>query len=62
VETEVREGRAWRGILALAADRKSDLIVMGVRGRGAVDLALFGSNTHDVIRGATCPVLTVPES
>ena len=62
VETAVWEGRAWRGILALAADRKSDLIVMGVRGRGAVDLALFGSNTHGVIRGATCPVLTVPES
>jgi nucleotide-binding universal stress UspA family protein len=62
VDTAVWEGRAWRGILALAADRQSDLIVMGVRGRGAVDLALFGSNTHDVIRGATCPVLTVPES
>jgi nucleotide-binding universal stress UspA family protein len=62
VETTVWEGRAWRGILALAAERKSDLIVMGVKGRGALDLTLFGSNTHDVIRGATCPVLTVPES
>lgn len=60
VETTVWEGRAWRGILQLAAERKSDLIVMGVHGRGAVDLALFGSNTHHVIRGATCPVLTVP--
>ena len=59
VETAVWEGRAWRGILHLAAERKSDLIVMGVHGRGAFDLALFGSNTHEVIRAATCPVLTV---
>lgn len=59
VETAVWEGSAWRGILHMAAERQSDLIVMGVHGRGAVDLALFGSNTHHVIRAATCPVLTV---
>jgi nucleotide-binding universal stress UspA family protein len=33
---------------------------MGVEGRGAVDLAVFGSNTSHVIRAATCPVLAVP--
>jgi nucleotide-binding universal stress UspA family protein len=59
VETVVWEGPAWRGILQLASERHTDLIVMGVHGRGAVDLALFGSNTHHVIRAATCPVLTV---
>jgi len=59
VETAVWEGSAWRGILHVAAERKSDLIVMGVHGRGAFDLALFGSNTHHVVRAATCPVLTV---
>ncbi len=59
VETTVWEGPAWRGILQLASERHSDLIVMGVHGRGAVDLALFGSNTHHVIRAASCPVLTV---
>lgn len=59
VDTVVSEGPVWRGILDTAAERRSDLIVMGVHGRGAVDLALFGSNTHHVIRGATCPVLTV---
>lgn len=59
VETAVWEGSAWRGILHVAAERRSDLIVMGVHGRGAFDLALFGSNTHHVVRAATCPVLTV---
>ena len=59
VETAVCEGSAWRGILHVAAERGSDLIVMGVHGRGAFDLALFGSNTHHVVRAAACPVLTV---
>ena len=37
----------------------ADLIVMGAQGRGGVDLALFGSSTQQVVRGAACPVLTV---
>jgi nucleotide-binding universal stress UspA family protein len=59
VDTVVSDGRASRAILRLAAERKSDLIVMGVQGRGAIDMALFGSNTHEVMRAATCPVLTI---
>jgi nucleotide-binding universal stress UspA family protein len=37
----------------------ADLIVMGVHGRGALDLVVFGSTTHQVIREARCPVLIV---
>ena len=59
VETVISEGRASAEILRLAHDRQIDLIVMGVHGRGPIDRLVFGSNTHDVIRGATCPVLTV---
>jgi nucleotide-binding universal stress UspA family protein len=59
VDASVVEGKASREILRQAAARRSDLIVMGVQGRGALDLALFGSNAHDVIRHATCPVLLV---
>jgi nucleotide-binding universal stress UspA family protein len=59
VETVVREGAAYLQILAVADEQDSDLIVMGVRGRGAIDLMVFGSNTARVIRAATCPVLTV---
>jgi nucleotide-binding universal stress UspA family protein len=58
--THVSEGRAHKEILRVAAEQRADLIVMGVRGRGAVDVMLFGSNTHAVIRGAACPVLVVP--
>lgn len=55
----VTSGKAWRDILALADERQADLVVMGVVGRGALDLMLFGSTTHHVVRQATCPVLTV---
>jgi nucleotide-binding universal stress UspA family protein len=59
VKTSVREGAAHREILKEAAGLNADLIVMGVQGRGAVDLLLFGSNTVRVTRAATCPVLIV---
>jgi nucleotide-binding universal stress UspA family protein len=32
---------------------------MGIRGRGAINRLLFGSNTAHVIREAACPVLTL---
>jgi nucleotide-binding universal stress UspA family protein len=56
---EVVRGRSWREILRIAEERDADLVVMGVRGRGAVDLTFFGSTTHHVVRGASCPVLVV---
>jgi len=59
VETAVREGAAYRETLKLAAEDHSDLIVMGVHGRGAIDLLVFGSNTARVTRAAECPVLIV---
>jgi nucleotide-binding universal stress UspA family protein len=52
-------GHPGRQIVAVAADRSADLIVMGVSGRGAVNLAVLGSTTHRVLREACCPVLTV---
>ena len=52
-------GRAHREILREAETRSSDLIVMGAQGRGGVGLALFGSTTQQVVRGASSPVLTV---
>ena len=57
----VREGKPHREILAIAAELDADLIVLGVRGRGATDLFVFGSTTHHVIREAPCAVLTVHE-
>lgn len=59
VEEVVDYGKASERIVATAAALQADAIVMGVRGRGAIDLLAFGSTTNDVIRRATCPVLAV---
>jgi len=59
VDAVVVEGRAYREILCQAKEKRADLIVMGVHGRGAMDLLLFGSTTHHVLRASTCPVLIV---
>ncbi|HEY1307673.1 MAG TPA: universal stress protein [Vicinamibacterales bacterium] len=52
-------GRPHREVLRAADADSVDLIVMGAQGRGGVDLALFGSTTQQVVRGAQCPVMTV---
>lgn len=59
VATVLAEGKPYREILRAAADGPSDLIVMGVSGRGALDLMVFGSATQHVVRMAKCPVLTL---
>jgi nucleotide-binding universal stress UspA family protein len=58
-EELVVTGKAYREILRVARERDVRLIVMGVHGRNPIDLMLFGSTTHHVIRSATCPVLTL---
>ena len=57
--TRLTQGKAYREILGIAAEERSDLIVMGVQGRNPLDLMLFGSTTNQVVRRATCPVLTL---
>jgi nucleotide-binding universal stress UspA family protein len=55
----VRHGRPYVEILRLAEATRADLIVIGVHGRNVVDMTLFGSTTNQVVRRATCPVLTM---
>jgi nucleotide-binding universal stress UspA family protein len=52
-------GKVAPEILRLAGEREAGLIVMGVHGRSLLDLMAFGSVTHEVVREAVCPVLTV---
>ncbi|MDH4065078.1 MAG: universal stress protein [Acidobacteriota bacterium] len=59
IDTVVAVGRPYRQVLQAAAERSADLIVMGAQGRGGFGLALNGSTTHQVVRAAACPVLTV---
>jgi len=57
--TRLSWGKAYRQILEVADEEATDLIVMGVHGRNALDLMLFGSTTNQIVRHATCPVLTL---
>jgi nucleotide-binding universal stress UspA family protein len=50
---------ACAAIIKVARAGSVDLIVMGVSGRSALDVALPGSTVHDVIREGEWPVLTV---
>lgn len=52
-------GSEAEGILAVAAEEKADLIVMGTHGRGGLSRLLMGSVAEHVLRKAPCPVLTV---
>jgi nucleotide-binding universal stress UspA family protein len=59
VSTSVSFGKPYVELLDAARRTGADLIVLGVRGRGPVDLGFFGSTANHVVRSATCPVLTV---
>jgi len=59
ITNAVTLGRPYLEILRMVEARAIDLVVMGVRGRGPIDMALFGSTTNHVVRRATCPVVTV---
>jgi nucleotide-binding universal stress UspA family protein len=59
IEEVLAMGKPHREIVRLAEERNSDLIVLGIHGRNAVDRLVFGSTVEPVVRHATCPVLTV---
>jgi nucleotide-binding universal stress UspA family protein len=59
IMSRVAHGKAYVETLRVAAEDHTDLIVMGLHGRNVVDLLVFGSTTHQVIRRATCPVMTL---
>lgn len=52
-------GKPSQQILEVAKQDAPDLLVMGLQGRGALDLLMFGSTTNHVVRYAECPVMTV---
>jgi nucleotide-binding universal stress UspA family protein len=59
VTIQIAHGKPYVETLRIAGVIGADLIVLGVHGRNPIDLAVFGSTTHQVVRRATCPVLTV---
>jgi nucleotide-binding universal stress UspA family protein len=52
-------GPAYKEIVRVADDERADLIVIGAQGHGMFEHLLSGSNAQQVIRRATCAVLTV---
>ena len=54
----VAEGKPYREILRLADEQRAELIVIGAHG-GDGGQNTFGSTTNQVVRRATCPVLTL---
>jgi nucleotide-binding universal stress UspA family protein len=54
-----REGSAIHEILEYVSHHKIDLIVLATHGRTGLKHLLMGSVAENVVRSATCPVLTV---
>ena len=54
-------GKPYMEILRVAEEERVDLLVIGVHGRNVVDITLCGSTTNQVVRRATCPVLTLKQ-
>lgn len=59
VDAKVANGKAYVEILCTAERQRADLIVLGVHGRSSLDVFFFGSTTHQIVRRAPCPVLTL---
>lgn len=59
VELVQSVGQPAEAIVALAEERKADLIVVGMRKKGFFERLVEGSVAQDVMRRATCDVLAV---
>lgn len=59
VEEEVREGRPWEQLIAVCAERRAALAVVGSTGRHHFAGLLLGSTTRHLAHAAPCPVLSV---
>ena len=53
------QGTPWQVIVEWAKQHGADLIVLGTHGRTGFSRLMLGSVAERVVRGATCPVLTV---
>lgn len=58
-KTTIATGTPYEEIIKKAAEIDSSLIVIGTHGRTGLDHIIFGSTAERVVRGATCPVLTI---
>ena len=58
-EVVLRGGRVGEVLRQMAESKNIELIVLGTHGRGGIKKLIMGSVAEEVLRLATCPVLTV---
>ena len=59
IDHRLTDGEPYAEILRVAEDDGCDLIVMGTHGRKGLRRLLMGSVAEQVVRQASCPVMTV---
>jgi nucleotide-binding universal stress UspA family protein len=59
IHNYVRGNQPAEDVVQAARDFDGDLIVIGLRKRTAAGKFLLGSNAHDILMNAECPVLAV---
>ncbi len=59
VERRLLEGDPAGELIELAAETGADVIVLGSHGHTALPYVLLGRVAEEVVRGASCPVLTL---
>src|SRR5271165_988085 len=57
--TYIREGEVWDTLADIIKTHDIDLLVLGTHGRVGVEKFVLGSKAEEILRSATCPVLTV---
>ena len=57
--TSIVTGIPYEEIIRSAEEASASLIVLGTHGRTGLDHLIFGSTAERVVRGASCPVLTI---
>jgi nucleotide-binding universal stress UspA family protein len=55
----LEQGRVWDVLSAIMQRENTDLLVLGTHGRGGLKKLVLGSVAEEVLRLATCPVLTI---
>jgi nucleotide-binding universal stress UspA family protein len=60
IDIAVVEGKPFERILGMADERDSDLIVINLQSKSALERALIGSTAERVVRLAPIPVLSIP--
>lgn len=58
-QTAIVTGTPFDEIIRKSSETDASLIVIGTHGRTGLDHIIFGSTAERVVRGATCPVLTI---